>query len=426
MSAVLCVNYYFPPIKSVAVIRNYNIGKAFQKKYSDVYVLTTSNRKLLAQELLPLNGFHVFPAQTIDYRTIFNFLSKNKKTHFSANEKGRWSRLFFKIHMSFPFNLLTGEGGLAYIFNSYRNAVQLIRENKITTLYSSFMPYSDHFVAYLLKRKFPHLYWIADFRDLHIDPIRQITFFNAFQKWCNQQILAKANLITTVSNGLANHLKPFNANTKVVRNGIPMSQKINISWPRNKKFTISYTGSVYKNLRTPELLLVALKELIAEEKIDQQKIQIVYAGKDSSAWQNWMKKYKISAVFLDKGMVSHEAARQIQESSDCNLLLSWASPELTGVLTGKFYEYLVANRPIINLINGSKDPEFEQVFESLKAGRVFYNQEVLTLKKHLWELYMKWERNGFIAGEITPEKLKPFYWNAMAKDLFDHIKKDFR
>ena len=168
---ILRVSYYSPPIKSVAVMRAYYLHLELKKYFGAVHVLTTSNRNRLHQEPLPLqaDSLHIVP--TFDYRTITN-LGKKRRTHFSEEKKKGWVRWLLNVNNSFPFNLPIGEGGLIYIICGFFQAAWLIRQRKVSHVFSSFMPYSDHIIAGLLtlffNKKIP---WLADFRDLHVEPI---------------------------------------------------------------------------------------------------------------------------------------------------------------------------------------------------------------------------------------------------------------
>lgn len=334
------------------------------------------------------------------------------------------SNLKFKIYNllnSFPFNIIVGEGGLIYIMNGFFTALNNTPSDGPVFLISSFRPYADHIIGYLLKLFRNNIFWVADFRDLHIDPRLNETYFPKIQKWFNRKILSKADIVTTVSKGLSQHLTPFHHNTVVLRNGIGIMAQLAEPKKAMTKFTITYTGSMFRDLRKPDLLLEALSSLVVEQKIEATKIQLLYAGKDTSTWLPLLAKYNIGGLFKSLGSITHEEAMNLQASAHINLLLTYASPELKGNATGKLYEYLAAQRPILLLINGCEDEELEEIFEETGAGLVAYeslNHKEL-VKQFVLSKYNEWLETGKVCLSISSEKLETYRWDYMMKEFLD-------
>jgi hypothetical protein len=435
---ILFFSYYFPPIQSIATRRNFNIAQNFQKYFSKVHVFTTQNNRFLPKNIENTEGPPTESIFTFDYRTLAYWLSgkKEKKgTHFTEQTKQNPIVHFFAVRLlnSFPFNLLFHEGGIIYTLICFWKAARLIKKERITHVYSSFRPYSDHFTAYLLKICFPKLYWIADFRDLHIEPQYRHIVFEPFQHWCNKQILKKANIITTVSNGLAKNLKQYKSNIYVLRNSVTFENS-NFKKQPFPKFTIAYTGSMYGDERNPSLFLEVIKSLENENilrgveipnqwGLQESNCQIIYAGKDTSIWQSWIKRFGLDYLFQSKGVIDSQEAIDIQRNCHINLLLTSATAESTGQLTGKFYEYLAAKNPIIVLINGTQDLEFESIMQDLNAGCVVYNNQSFNeLYSFILEKFNEWQSTGEVKPTIDVEKLKELSWENQVQKFVEHIK----
>jgi hypothetical protein len=79
---------------------------------------------------------------------------------------------------------------------------------------------SDHLAAYLLKKKFPHLTWIADFRDLPIEPHYKLQFFPEYHHYIYKKIFSVISVMTTVSQGLSKELQRYGRTVSPVMNGI--------------------------------------------------------------------------------------------------------------------------------------------------------------------------------------------------------------
>ena len=421
---ILFFSYYFPPIQSIATRRNANIAQCFQAHFSKVFVFTTQNNRFLPKTEENTEGVVVESVFTFDYRTLANLLSSKKEqkaTHFSEKTKQNPFVQFFAVRLlnSFPFNLIFHEGGIVYTLVCFWKAVRLIRKEQITHLYSSFRPYSDHFTAYLIIIFFPKLIWIADFRDLHIEPQYKHYLFEDFQHWCNRQILKKANVVTTISEGLASHLKRYKSNVYVLRNGVTF-ENLDFEKKPFPKFTVAYTGSMFGEERNPELFLQVIKSLINEKILRGDNFQILYAGKDSGVWQTWINKFELNEFFESKEMMSAAAAMDIQRNSHLNLLLTSATPESTGQITGKFYEYLAAKNPIIVLIDGVQDVEIESLTHNLNAGCVVYNNRSFAeLKDFIVTNFNHFEKTGDSIQTVKMEKLRELEWSFLVKKFMD-------
>ncbi len=432
-SRLLCLLYYFPPIKSIAVNRNWGVVRHLQPYFDDIHVFTTQNNRILAQEARDTEGVKIAEISTFDYRTLTAWLRPNRSEmhHGEGTKSNPIVRFAIRLLDSFPFNLLFHEGGLFYSIIGFWRAAKLIRREKITHIYSSFRPMSDHFTAHLLKIAFPHLVWIADFRDLHIDPLYQMPLVKPFQHWCNKRLLRRANIVTTVSEGLATHLRAYHPNVYALRNGVHLepqkafelsNQTENPPLNPSSKFTFAYTGSMWIDERNPSLLLKIIQDLANEGIMTPQNTEIVYAGKDTAVWQIWIAKYNLATFFNSYGLVSSQKAVDIQREAHLNILLTSALPNYGGVLTGKFFEYLAACNPILVLINGAQDIEFERIVTDLEAGIVAYNdRSEAELRAFILNLFYQWQTTGKIEPTIHRERLDELSWEATMKKLADKL-----
>jgi hypothetical protein len=412
---ILCLHYYFPPLLSTAVIRNYHIACAFTEFFDNVHVITSDNHLRFPSEerAFPFN-LHLQSIFTFDYRRLLAGKSKKDSHNATTKKANSIFQWLLKVQKSFPFNLFLAEGNLIYIYGSYKKSKKLIDQGRITTIYSSFGPYADHFVAYLLKRKYPHLKWIADYRDLQIEPIYKNVVLKNYQRRIEKKILSKADLVTTISDGLSKQLELNGRPTLTVLRGVELRKQE----PQYKKFTISYTGSLYFDYRDPRALFFELKSMINSRIIESKDLQILYAGRDGLRFTEWISEAGLSSVFSNKGMVSQNEAKTIQNRSHINLLLTSSSPELTGVLTGKVFEYFEALNPTLCLINGVYDPEFEALFSELNAGTVVYNPPISKgkMRSFILDNYQEWKLTHKVNSTLNQEIIKSKYgWKSQVE-----------
>jgi glycosyltransferase involved in cell wall biosynthesis len=428
---VLFLFYFFPPIASTATRRNTYIFKYFKSYFNDYFVFSTKNQHFFPKdniyENLRGNDEKLTLLTTIDFRTIGHWFrprkSSLKKTiHLDENiKKYKVVQFFQKMLDGFPFNLILQEGGIIYSCISIYKGYRLIKKEKITHIWSSFRPYSDHFSAYILKRLLPDLVWIADFRDLHVEPLYQNVYFVPFQHWCNRKIIKRANIVTTISEGLANHLKAYNNSVYVLRSGIVFENDISTA-QKPTKFSIVYTGAMFRDERNPTLLMEVVKQLSVNNIISPENFDIIYAGRDAAIFKNYIDRFDLNNFFDDKGMLSTKEAINLQNSAHINLLLTSATIEWTGVMTGKLGEYLSAKKPLVVLIDGTKDTEYEDLINNLNAGCVVYNNQSFNkLYSFILEKFNEWQSTGDVKPTIDEEKLKELSWENQVQKFVEHI-----
>ena len=109
----------------------------------------------------------------------------------------------------------------------------------------------------------------------------------------------------------------------------------------------------------------------------------------------------------DHGFVSHAESIRIQHEADLLLLLTWNTEMDRGILPGKFYEYMMAEKPIICITCGSvTNGEAEKMVNDMNLGiavnQINYNSDINRLADYLTvQLNNKREENELV---FTPNK----------------------
>lgn len=414
---ILCLHYYFPPLRSAAVIRNYHIACTLSDYYDHVHVLSSDNSDRFPQEARTLpDNLTLSTIYTLDYRRLLASKSSKDSHQSNSTKSSSMFQWLLRVQKSFPFNLFMGEGNLIYIIGAYRRAVRLITDHQIDAIYSSFGPYADHYVAYMLKLRFPELRWIADFRDLQVEPIYKNVIWPSCQRSIEKKILSKADLVTTVSDGLSKHMAYADRPIQTIMRGVELRDPTR----QYDKFTISYTGSLYMDYRDPRPFLREVHEMIADGLIDAADINMLYAGRDGSQYAEWVSESGLQSIFTNLGMLAQNDAKIVQNRSHINLLLTSSSPELTGVITGKVFEYFESGNPVLCLINGVYDQEFESLFSSLNVGLVAYHPPIDpgALRTFILSKYQEWKSTGSVSSTINRQKIKADYgWHSQIQKI---------
>ena len=421
-STCIFISYYFPPIKSVGVIRNFHLAQIFHKIFTDLYILTTSNQQILPKEESDLSSFKSIELiNTIDYRTIIQRLySKNKNTHYPESVKqNKLIQWIIKANESIPFNLLVGEGGLLYLFDGYSKAKKIIKKTRAKTfVITSFRPTANVLIGFLLKINYPHIIWINSFQDAPYDPIRKNTIIPNLQNYLWRKMLKQSNLNITTSQGVKNSIDSLNNDTITFENGVDFRENLTHS---SEQFTISYTGSLYHDLRDPSLLFEALTHLVLSEKIPINKLKIIYMGKDIAKWKSFCDTYPLLFnAFSIENISERNHSLEIQQKSHINLMLTWSEGSQGGTIPAKLYEYIGAGNYIISLVKGIENSDLTHLLTTLQIGSVYQygkTEDLEKLKSELLRLYTLWINEAYEPPNIPSHLKDTLSWDNKQSEL---------
>lgn len=416
---LLVLAYKAPPVQTPGSQRIYHLVKELSTRFEAIWILESENNQHFKQDeslVLP-ETVQKYTVPTNDLRSRAGW----QQSHLSQQQKkSAWYRYLAPMYHAYPFVSFTGDGGRTYIKQSIIRATKLIKEEGITHLFSSYRPWADHIIAYRLKRKFPKLIWIADFRDLAVDKVRRDVWWPWLQLRFQQRILKQASVVTSVSEGLIKHFSKYHAKGVVVRNGMNTTLSGFMTAPAGNRFTISYTGSLYPKLQSAHLLFENLRKMLDEGLINPYHLELHYAGKDAHVWRKWLIDHGLVHFNTDHGILPIADARALQKNSQLNLLLSWSANAYGGIMTAKLGDYLAAGRPIIGLINGPADQEINLLIENTGSGYVYPSEEADSASKlyaFLLDAYRSWQFSGALPWRSNSQTLQEYTWKRQVDNL---------
>lgn len=427
MKKILFISYYFSPINTSGSLRNSKLAKYLARSGWEVFALSTSNKMFFNREDMiggRAGNLKISTIPTFDYQTMkllllgLNRIFRRKVIRFRAQENPFQFSLVTLFDM-LPFHFLVGEGGLLFIVLGLIKSVYLIKKEKIKNLYTSFSPFSDLFLGFILKLLFPKLRWAADFGDPHI--IKEKNLLSRITVAFDRLILKNADFLTTVSRGYAENIRKYkNTNIRILRNGFdPDEMKEKAGPGKIRDFSIAHIGALYGERRDPRILFQCLAGLIKEKKINRKDVRLVYAGREGGIFKSACRRYGLEDRFADKGFIRREESLAIQKRSYFLLLLTWAEKGDAGVIPGKYYEYLISGRPVICIISGNRDKEIDEIFKKTNSGIVVYSNDPVSaagLKKFLIRHYARY-RAGRYHWQYNKREIDRFSYKFLAEEL---------
>jgi glycosyltransferase involved in cell wall biosynthesis len=228
-------------------------------------------------------------------------------------------------------------------------ARELIEAYQPDLIYSTSGPNSSHLAARWIQQD-SGLPWLADFRDPWSKNlvIPYLPGYRAFNRWLEQRVLAAADRVVCVSQpwlaDLQANLGASPDKFVLIPNGYDPDDLLELPLPeKGQFFTINHTGSLYRN-RRPEGFLEAIQLLLERGELERERIRVRFIGRDSARYIPQQPPYE--AI----GYVPHSELVGYLGESHVLLLLLDTAPENAGNYSGKIYEYIAANRPILGIV----------------------------------------------------------------------------
>jgi len=407
MKKVLIITYYWPPsggagvqrwLKFVKYLRHFDwepvvytpLNPEFPEHDESLYKDIPENLTILKTPIRePYSTYKRFIGQKKEVKINTGFLSEIKKNKFTEN-LSVWIR----------GNLFIPDARKFWIKPSVKYLSNYLTKNPVDVIISTGPPHSLHLIALRLSKKnsFP---WLADFRD----PWTNIDFYNDLMltrysdhkhRRMELEVLKNADAITVVSSSMAhdfNKLHPREYN--VITNGYDTDDvELELEIIKDQKFSISHIGTMVKT-RNPIILWRVLSELVKDETDFAHDLEIKLVGKvDFSVWDA-LDEAGLKPFVSKVDYLPHSTVTRIQQKSQVLLLLINDTPNANVILTGKFFEYLAARRPILCI--APVDGDAAQIMRETNAGLIsgFENKELL--KQNILTFYRDYKKGTLIS-----------------------------
>jgi glycosyltransferase involved in cell wall biosynthesis len=358
MKKVLIISYYWPPSGGAGVQRWLKFSKYLRKFGWEPVVYTPENPEsphdddsLLAdippgmQQLKrrirePYRLYKLFTGRSSKEKFQPGFLDERKK-HGLADQAATWVRGNFFIPDARKF----------WVRPSVTYLSEWLQQNRIDALVSTGPPHSMHLIALKLKQRLD-IPWLADFRD----PWTRIDFYHKLRltRWADRRqrhleklVLTTADRVVTVSRHGATDLQEISGRgVAVVANGYDPMDFRDIPLFDHKKFSLTHLGSMNAD-RNPSALWEVLASMAKEMPGFSNDLQIKLIGKTDIAVTEMLKKLELDRFVHNRQYMPHDQALQEAGNSAALLLPLNQTPNVMGIVTGKLYEYLALQRPIL-------------------------------------------------------------------------------
>ena len=398
MSRILIITGQFVPYtKSLGgILRVHSFLNSLKKKH-ELYLLVSKSFKnkrygYLGLNRNKLNGINIFYLNNDTLKltsSFFNF--------------GFLRNIFYLF-------------GLDYAFNNndkYSDkSLELIKKYKINYIIISSPPFSLFYLVKKFKDRFNNIKIILDYRDGWTTRIQGILTYPIkilIQNFIEKKILSYSDYVLTATSRINQAVKVLQKKKSkilLIRNGFLYKPEQKKKIEKNKnKIKIGYFGLISEDEHSYRNIKVVYNAL-KNNKFLQNKFIFEFYGNSEINNIN-IKNFK---SFKFKNNLNYRNALSKMTQMDYLLIIHTERSTSKEMVTSKFYDYLAARTPIINISSGEN--EVGNIIKKFKLGKnIDYEKEnlnefFLNLKRKNEKIKWKKNFNSFSRGYQNKKLIK--------------------
>jgi glycosyltransferase involved in cell wall biosynthesis len=378
MKKVLIITYYWPPSGGAGVQRWLKFAKYLPEFGWQPVILTVDPEyasypqrdESLAAEVGP--DCLVYTTKSFELYNIYKLVSGKKEVPYGGFANESKEGLFQKLSKFLRGNFLLPDPRKGWNKYALKKATELIRELKIDTVVTTSPPHSTQLIGLKLKQQF-NIRWIADLRD----PWTDIYYYNQFKHTAlarkidrnyERKVVENADLLITVSEDVKRlfaekSLLDIAVKTSVIPNGFDEEDFRIGSVPAETKRIITYTGTISEAYDVSGFL----DALSGLDQSLKSNLLIRFVGKVPLLVEEKFRNTGLDVELV--GYVDHPKSIEYLLRSDLLLLVLPKVKNNRGILTGKFFEYLASQKPVLAI--GPTDGDLARIVQETKCGKLF-------------------------------------------------------
>jgi glycosyltransferase involved in cell wall biosynthesis len=411
---VLLVTMYFPPAGGGGVQRPLKFATHLPALGIETHVLAPDDPKWLYSDpaLAP-------PSQAWIHRARY----LGPRAHRLADElHGRSGLdLLSRQARSLSRRVLVPDENVAWNLTAIPAAVRIVRSEGIDVVLTTSPPNSVHLIGAAVKRM-TGVRWVADLRDsIASHPHRRVerAAVRAKEKVSAsvaRLVARQADVIVAASDAIAEEalgLEPAGVVTTIL-NGADFDDFAGLEYRRGDRFRITHTGSFFGK-RDPRPFLSALAESGLQDVVAR------FVGDFRVADRDWAEPLGLGDRLELLPHVSRREALALQRDSDALLLLiPDAGGRGQGVLSGKVFEYLAAERPILAAV--PPEGAAAELIRETGAGAVAAPDDVPALTRALTDLHAAWTAGSLDGTALSAEDRERLGRGARVEELAEVLR----
>jgi glycosyltransferase involved in cell wall biosynthesis len=409
MKKVLMITYDFPPMRTSGVYRPVKFVKYLKNYGWQATVLTVKNPHRVAEdedllkEVPPeckiYRAYSLEPTKLEDriYQKIYS--TPRKKKPQLAGVKNLVKSLFLSPLNAFVHNwIYIPDTKIGWFPFALAKALKLIERENFDVIYTTSSPHTCQLVGLSIKL-LTQKPWVVDLRDNWVVGYGELYRYKLrvkIEEYLLKRILAKADSVITMCEGNAKDLIErfdFKDGFKyhAITNGYDRDDWEGLGRvfdpSADQKFVLTHVGTLYA--KTSGEFFSAVSELLEEKKELKEVLQVNLIGYVGDEDLSLIRRLGLEKNVRLLGFQVHPEA--IESMLNSNVLLLFLGEIRTSQqqFPGKFFEYLLAKKPILTL---GKEGEIAQALHKSGAGLLVHPRDKEKIKKAIYDLFIRNKR----------------------------------
>jgi len=405
---VLLVAFYFPPAGGAGVQRPLKFATELAAAGIDVHVLAPDDSRWLHRD----EGSAV-PSNVTVHRARYLGPRGRRPAEELHDLKGV-PRLVRRTALM-PRRFLLPDENVTWLMTAIPKAIRLVREEKIDVVVTSSPPPSVHLVG-AVTRLLSKTRWVADLRDSLVAKSdrrferRTVRVKEQGSVLVARLVARKADAIVAVTNAIADEMRSLGASGRVstIPNGCDFEDFEGLEYHASDRFRITHTGSFF-GARTARPFLDALRR-------SDERIVARFVGDFRATELALAEEMDIAHRVELYGFQSRRRSLELQRDSEALLLLLPDAGERNkDVPSGKLYEYLAAERPILAAV--PLDGKAAEIITGTASGSVVQADDADALAAELNRMFEHWLAGSLMAPKLNAEWRERLSRKSRAREL---------
>ena len=379
------VSFYFPPAGGGGVQRPLKLAQYLPALGIETHVLAPDDPRWMHRD----DGLRV-PTQAWVHRSRYLGPGGGKPAEQLRGKQGLARATVYARLMA--RRLLVPDESVGWNVTAIPAAIRLVRQHRIDWVITTSPPGSVHLIGAAVQRA-TGARWLADLRDSIVaHPHRRSD--NAASKAKERLrgrvarlVAARADAISCVSDAIADETRALDPRgpVRTIANGSDFDDFAGLEYHPGDRMRITHAGSFFGK-RDPRPFLQAL----ADSELD---VVARFLGDFRPADREWAEGLGLGDRLELIPYAPRATSLALQRDSDVLLLLiPDAGGRGRGVLSGKVFEYLAAERPVLAAV--PPDGAAADLIRSVGAGPVVAPDDVTGIRDALVELHSRFANGG--------------------------------
>jgi glycosyltransferase involved in cell wall biosynthesis len=405
---VLIVSLYFPPAGGGGVQRTLKTATHLPALGIETHVLAPDDSKWVHRddELEPPTQAWIHRARYVGPR--------GRRPADELHGTGGLTRLGTQARL-FGRRLLVPDENVPWNLTAIPAAIRIVRDEGIDAVLTTSPPSSVHLVGAAVKRA-TGARWVADLRDsLVAHPHRRadrplVRLKEQGEHGVAALVARYADAVVAAAEAIADEARGLDPRGPVVTiaNGCDFDDFEGLEHTPSSRFRITHAGSFFGR-RDPRPFLTAL----AKSGLD---VVARFAGDFRPADREWAEGLELGGRLELIPYMTRRRSLELQRDSEALLLLiPEAAGRGRGVLSGKVFEYLAAERPILAAV--PPDGAAAALIRDTGAGVVVPSDDVSAIRGALEGLHTRWRAGRLDGTPLEAETKRRLSREARVEEL---------